>query len=50
IVTNILFRFSNRSLRFMDGYRRGLNGSEAIWAVKKYCSHRCLPPELVHEI
>ncbi|KAF9510307.1 hypothetical protein BS47DRAFT_1300305 [Hydnum rufescens UP504] len=43
-------RFSNRSLRFMDGYRCGLNGSEAIWAVKKYHGHRCLPPELVHEI
>ncbi|KAF9504063.1 hypothetical protein BS47DRAFT_1374427 [Hydnum rufescens UP504] len=47
---SILLLFSNRSLRFMDGYRHGLNGSEAIWAVKKYRSHRCLPPELVHEI
>ncbi|KAF9503146.1 hypothetical protein BS47DRAFT_1374494 [Hydnum rufescens UP504] len=42
--------FSNWSLRFMDGYRCGLNGLEAVWATKKYHGHRCLPPEMEHDI
>ena len=32
-----------RSLRFMDGYRKGLNGKEAAWASKTYRGHRTLP-------
>ncbi|KIJ58494.1 hypothetical protein HYDPIDRAFT_178060 [Hydnomerulius pinastri MD-312] len=29
-------RFANRSRRFLDAYRRGLNGKQAAWANKKY--------------
>ncbi|OAX31051.1 hypothetical protein K503DRAFT_704326 [Rhizopogon vinicolor AM-OR11-026] len=36
-------RFSTRSLRFMDAYRRGLNGKWAVWASKQYRGHRVLP-------
>ncbi|KIK78567.1 hypothetical protein PAXRUDRAFT_163648 [Paxillus rubicundulus Ve08.2h10] len=27
------------TLLFMDAYYKGLNGKQATWAVKKYCSH-----------
>ena len=36
LLIKISIRFSNRSLRFMDAYRRGLNGNQAAWASKKY--------------
>ncbi|KAF9518090.1 hypothetical protein BS47DRAFT_1290165, partial [Hydnum rufescens UP504] len=42
--------FSNRSMQFMDGYRKGLNGSEAAWAMKKYRGHCCLPPSMALDI
>ncbi|KAG2369024.1 hypothetical protein BDR07DRAFT_1249633, partial [Suillus spraguei] len=29
-------RFSIRSARFFDAYQKGLNGTQAAWAVKKY--------------
>ncbi|KAG2758100.1 hypothetical protein P692DRAFT_201696756 [Suillus brevipes Sb2] len=32
-------RFSTRSLRFMDAYRKGLDGKQAAWASKKYRGH-----------
>ncbi|KAI0075710.1 hypothetical protein K474DRAFT_1676184 [Panus rudis PR-1116 ss-1] len=32
-------RFTDRSLRFMDAYRRGLTGRQATWACKKYRGH-----------
>ncbi|KAG1857527.1 hypothetical protein C8R48DRAFT_563514, partial [Suillus tomentosus] len=35
--------FSVRSLRFMDAYRKGLDGKQAPWASKKYHSHQVLP-------
>ncbi|KAG6809273.1 hypothetical protein H0H92_000917, partial [Tricholoma furcatifolium] len=31
--------FATRSLRFMDAYRKGLNGLQATWAAKKYRGH-----------
>ena len=31
--------FANHSLRFMDAYRKGLNGNQAAWASKKYRCH-----------
>ncbi|KAH7904665.1 hypothetical protein BJ138DRAFT_1018823, partial [Hygrophoropsis aurantiaca] len=34
--------FANRSLRFMDAYRRGLNGKQAAFATKIYRGHRTL--------
>ena len=35
--------FSNRSIHFMDAYRKGLNGQQAAWVGRKYHSHRLLP-------
>ncbi|KAG2029280.1 hypothetical protein BDR03DRAFT_881230, partial [Suillus americanus] len=35
--------FVTRSLRFMDAYRKGLNGKKAAFAAKKYHGHRTLP-------
>lgn len=39
----IFYRFARRSLKFMDAYRKGLNGKWAAWAAKKYHGHRVLP-------
>ncbi|OJA16043.1 hypothetical protein AZE42_13160 [Rhizopogon vesiculosus] len=36
-------RIAIRSSRFMDAYHKGLNGSQAAWAAKKYRGHRVLP-------
>ncbi|KAG2159097.1 uncharacterized protein EDB93DRAFT_1237838 [Suillus bovinus] len=36
-------KFATRSLRFMDAYRKGLNGKQAAFATKKYRGHRTLP-------
>ncbi|KAH9914276.1 hypothetical protein B0H21DRAFT_703749, partial [Amylocystis lapponica] len=41
--------FYNRSLRFMDAYRKGLDGRQAAWANKKYHGHRVLPDSILHE-
>lgn len=43
-------RFANRSLRYMDAYRLGLNGKEAVWATRKYNGHRCIPPSALQEV
>jgi len=43
-------QFAARSLRFMDAYRRGLNGKQAVWASKKYCSHRVLPESIFADL
>ncbi|QRV73099.1 DDE superfamily endonuclease [Ceratobasidium sp. AG-Ba] len=43
-------RFFNKSQRFLDAYRHGLNGEEATWANKKYRGHRVLPPSILEEI
>ncbi|OJA13245.1 hypothetical protein AZE42_13101 [Rhizopogon vesiculosus] len=43
-------RFTIRSSRFMDAYHKGLNGSQAAWAVKKYCGHRILPSLILAEL
>jgi len=34
----------------MSGYSQGLSGAEAVWANKKYHSHRTLPPHLIAQI
>jgi len=31
----------------MDAYEKGLNGSQAAWAVHKYCGHHVLPQTLM---
>lgn len=43
-------RFRNRSLRYEDCYRKGLDGSQAAWASRRYRSHRALPPEASKEM
>ncbi|KAF9503221.1 hypothetical protein BS47DRAFT_1378395 [Hydnum rufescens UP504] len=42
--------FSNRSLRYMDGYQRGLDGREAAWATRKYHRHRQMPADATREM
>ncbi|KAG2035644.1 hypothetical protein BDR03DRAFT_867732, partial [Suillus americanus] len=42
--------FSAHSLRFMDAYRKGLNGKQAVWASKKYCGHRVLPETIMRDL
>ncbi|KAF7768417.1 hypothetical protein Agabi119p4_7660 [Agaricus bisporus var. burnettii] len=43
-------RFVTRSFRFMDAYRKGLNGSQAAWASKKYRGHRKIPDSILEEL
>ncbi|TBU40039.1 hypothetical protein BD309DRAFT_982699 [Dichomitus squalens] len=43
-------RFYTRAHRFMDAYRRGLDGKQAAWAAKKYRSHRVLPNDILEEL
>ncbi|KAG2036986.1 hypothetical protein BDR03DRAFT_864797 [Suillus americanus] len=40
----------NRSLRFLDAYRRGLSGKQAAWANRKYRGHRTLPDSILREL
>ncbi|KIK93973.1 hypothetical protein PAXRUDRAFT_828447 [Paxillus rubicundulus Ve08.2h10] len=42
-------RFFLRSARFMDAYHKGLNGTQAAWAIKKYRGHRVLPESITQE-
>jgi len=35
---------------FVDAYQRGLNGSQAAWAAKKYHGHHILPPSILSEL
>ena len=43
-------RFANRSARFMDAYRKGLNGPQAIWANRKYHGHQVLPNNIMETL
>ncbi|KAI0364377.1 hypothetical protein BV20DRAFT_956332 [Pilatotrama ljubarskyi] len=43
-------RFCNRTQRFMDAYRKGLSGTQAAWACKKYSGHRTLPHNILEEL
>ena len=49
-LVDIKLRFANRTIRFMDIYRKGLSNQEAAWAAKRYRSHRTLPPSWRKEI
>jgi len=40
-------KFACRSWRFMDAYRNGLTGIEALYAVKRYKSHRKIPSNVI---
>ncbi|EDR03129.1 uncharacterized protein LACBIDRAFT_331788 [Laccaria bicolor S238N-H82] len=46
----LMCRFANRSRRFMDTYQKGLNGSEAAWASRKYRGHHVLPESLMEDM
>ncbi|EIN05547.1 hypothetical protein PUNSTDRAFT_115955 [Punctularia strigosozonata HHB-11173 SS5] len=41
---------AKRSRRFMDAYRKRLNGKQAAWAAKKYHGHRQLPASIMEEL
>jgi len=41
--------YSIRSGRLMNSYQAGLDGPQAVWACKKYCGHRTLPPAAIEE-
>ncbi|QRV95331.1 DDE superfamily endonuclease [Ceratobasidium sp. AG-Ba] len=43
-------RFFNKSQRYIDAYRHGLDGQMAAWANKKYHGHRMLPPSILREV
>ncbi|KIJ43044.1 hypothetical protein M422DRAFT_170411, partial [Sphaerobolus stellatus SS14] len=43
-------KFSNRSVRFMDAYQRGLSGAQAVWANRKYHGHRVLPEKIMEDL
>ncbi|KAJ7883468.1 hypothetical protein B0H14DRAFT_2339502, partial [Mycena olivaceomarginata] len=40
-------RFARRSDRFMDAYRKGLDGVQGVWASKRYRGHRVLPKNIM---
>ncbi|KIJ48884.1 hypothetical protein M422DRAFT_161882, partial [Sphaerobolus stellatus SS14] len=42
--------FPNWSAWFMDAYRHGLTGAQAVWANKKYRGHRVLPNTIMKEL
>ncbi|KAG1726793.1 uncharacterized protein EDB91DRAFT_1061456 [Suillus paluster] len=49
ILVLIYHRFSIQSRHFIDAYRKGLNGEQAAWAIKKYHGHRVLPEHIMHD-
>ncbi|KIJ50790.1 hypothetical protein M422DRAFT_159330 [Sphaerobolus stellatus SS14] len=47
---NKIRRFANRSAQFIDAYRHGLTGAQAVWANRKYKEHRVLPNTIMEEL
>ncbi|GJE94827.1 hypothetical protein PsYK624_110020 [Phanerochaete sordida] len=43
-------RFCNTALRYMDGYRQGLNGAQSSYAARVYSSHRRYPEGIAAEM
>ena len=43
-------RAAHKSFRYIDAYRLGLSPKQVEFAVKKYTSHRALPPLYLDEI
>ncbi|KAG1718923.1 hypothetical protein EDB19DRAFT_1649149, partial [Suillus lakei] len=43
-------RFFTRSLRFMDTYRKGLDGKQAVWALKRSRGHHVLLETIMSEL
>jgi hypothetical protein len=50
IPLSMMRKFANRSLQFMDAYKRGLNGQQAAWASRKYRGHCILPIDIMDEL
>ncbi|KAG0696800.1 hypothetical protein DFH29DRAFT_949552 [Suillus ampliporus] len=46
----IIHRFATQSLWFMDPYRKGLQGKQAAYAVKRYHGHCTLPLSLFKDL
>ncbi|KAG1718330.1 hypothetical protein EDB19DRAFT_1798561 [Suillus lakei] len=42
-------KFAIRSRRFIDAYDKGLTGTQAAWAIKKYHGHRVLPDSIMRD-
>ena len=42
-------RYARRSARYMSAYEQGLSGKAAVFAVKKYKSHRQVPDSVLQE-
>ncbi|KAF8301340.1 hypothetical protein DL93DRAFT_2187833 [Clavulina sp. PMI_390] len=38
------------NLCFTNAYEKGLTGSQAAWAAKKYRSHRVIPDRILDEL
>ncbi|KAJ3930056.1 MAG: hypothetical protein NXY57DRAFT_1013926 [Lentinula lateritia] len=41
--------FARRAWKFIDAYRKGLNGVQAAWAAKRYRGHCMLPDWILAE-
>lgn len=50
LLPGTLHRFADRSARFMDAYRKGLTGSQAQWANRRYHGHRVLPTVILDDL
>ena len=45
-----VYRYANRSARFIHAYEEGLTGAQAVWANKRYHSHRTLLSDMIREV
>ncbi|KAF8517486.1 hypothetical protein JB92DRAFT_2809834 [Gautieria morchelliformis] len=45
-----ILRYANRSAGFIDAYQKGLTGSQAVWANRRYHGHRILPGTILEEL
>jgi hypothetical protein len=45
-----MFRYANRSARFVYAYATGLSGGAAAWVNRRYHGHRTIPPEWMAKV
>jgi len=43
-------KFATHSQWFMDAYKHGLSGRQAVWAAKKYRGHQVLLLNILEEL
>ncbi|KAJ3560170.1 hypothetical protein NP233_g11010 [Leucocoprinus birnbaumii] len=43
-------RFATQALRFTDAYSKGLNGTQAAWAARKFCGHQVIPDLILRDL